>query len=189
MLYKWTTAAIFMPLFRTPSMNSNSGNTGSALSAFSCYFGQLLDYLLALSIFLLVFPVALQIFSRFTSLIPHYIWTEEMARFLFIWTIMLGSMVGVRDNSHFDVDIWPDFGPRGTATLNLSSRVGVLILAYIFIYSGVEFTRFAWNRTSELADLPLWLIHIAWPLTGLTWVLYAGQQVYGDIRILVGAQQ
>lgn len=170
-------------------MNSNAGKTRSALGAFSYYYGQLLNYLLALAVLILVFPVALQIFSRFTSLIPHYIWTEEMARFLFIWTIMIGSMVGVRDSSHFDVDIWPDLGPRGNALLNLTGRVGVLVLAYIFIYSGIEFTRFAWNRTSELADLPLWLIHVAWPLTGLTWVLYAGQQAYADLRILFGVQQ
>jgi hypothetical protein len=31
------------------------------------------------------------------------------------------------------------------------------------VIAGIEFTRFAWYRTSELADLPLWLIHLAWP--------------------------
>jgi TRAP-type C4-dicarboxylate transport system permease small subunit len=169
-------------------MPSNATSSRSALGAFSFYYGKLLDFLLALSVLVLVFPVSLQIFSRFTSLIPHYIWTEEMARFLFIWTIMIGAMVGVRDNIHFDVDLWPDMGRRGNALLNLSGRIGVLVLAYIFIYAGIEFTRFAWHRTSELAELPLWLIHIAWPLTGLTWMLYAGQQAYADLRIVLGAK-
>ena len=59
----------------------------------------------------LVIPVSLQIFSRFTELIPHYIWTEEMARFLFVWTIMLGAMIGVRESTHFEVDIWPNAQP------------------------------------------------------------------------------
>lgn len=169
-------------------MQANNQEARSALGAFSFYYGQVLDVLLSLSVLILVFPVSLQIFSRFTSIIPHYIWTEEMARFLFIWTIMIGSMVGVRDNIHFDVDLWPDMGRRMNALLNLSGRIGVLVLAYIFVYAGIEFTRFAWNRTSELADLPLWLIHIAWPLTGLTWFLYAGQQAYTDLRIIFGAK-
>ena len=169
-------------------MPSNATSSRSALGAFSFYYGKPLDFLLALSVLVLVFPVSLQIFSRFTSLIPHYIWTEEMARFLFIWTIMIGAMVGVRDNIHFDVDLWPDIGRRGNALLNLSGRIGVLVLAYIFIYAGIEFTRFAWHRTSELAELPLWLIHIAWPLTGLTWLLYAGQQAYADLRIVLGVK-
>lgn len=169
-------------------MDNTSDKPRSFIAALSLYYGQLLNVLLALSVLILVFPVALQIFSRFTSLIPHYIWTEEMARFLFIWTIMIGAMVGVRDNSHFDVDLWPDMGPRATAFLNLTGRVGILVLAYIFIYAGIEFTKFAWNRTSELAELPLWLIHIAWPITGFTWFLYAGQQAAQDLRIVLGAR-
>ncbi len=31
------------------------------------------------------------------------------------------------------------------------------------LWAGWEFTRFAWHRVSELADLPLWMIHVAWP--------------------------
>ena len=54
----------------------------------------------------LIIPVSLQIFSRFTALIPSYIWTEEMARFLFIWSIMFGAMLGVREGTHFEVDIF-----------------------------------------------------------------------------------
>src|SRR5437763_8350219 len=48
---------------------------------------RLLDWLLAASVGILVVPVTIQIIARFTHLIPHWIWTEEMARFLFIWKI------------------------------------------------------------------------------------------------------
>ena len=33
--------------------------------------------------------------------------TEEAARFCFVWIIMIGSMIAVRDRSHFDVDLLP----------------------------------------------------------------------------------
>ena len=46
---------------------------------------------------ILIVPVTMQMISRFTGLIPAWIWTEEMARFLFIWMVMLGAMIGVRD--------------------------------------------------------------------------------------------
>src|SRR5205807_3985807 len=61
---------------------------------------------------ILVIPVTLQIISRYTPLIPSYIWTEEMARFLFVWTIMIGAMVGVREAQHFEVDVWPNLSRR-----------------------------------------------------------------------------
>ena len=34
---------------------------------------------------LLICPVVLQILARYVSFIPRYIWTEEIARFCFIW--------------------------------------------------------------------------------------------------------
>ena len=114
--------------------------------------------------------MTLQIFSRYTALIPSYIWTEEMARFLFIWMIMIGAMIGVREGTHFEVDVWPRLGRARDALLRLVGGLGVLALALVFVWAGIEFTRFGWNRISELAELPLWMIHIAWPLTGLTWL-------------------
>ena len=42
---------------------------------------------------------------------------------------------------------------------------------------GIEFAEFAWNRTSELAELPLWVIYVAWPLAGVTWIVFLGEQI------------
>jgi TRAP-type C4-dicarboxylate transport system permease small subunit len=153
---------------------------------FTSFYAELLSWLLVLSVAILVIPVSLQIFSRYTALIPSYIWTEEMARFLFIWTIMIGAMIGVRESTHFEVDLLPQLPPRGEAFARLLGRLGVLAAAIVFINAGIEFTRFAWNRTSELADLPLWLIHVAWPVTGLTWLVFLGQQIVDDIKIVLG---
>ena len=152
------------------------------------WYATLLSWLLAASVAILVIPVSLQIFSRYTELIPSYIWTEEMARFLFVWMVMIGAMVGVREGSHFAVDVWPRLGPRAAAALGLLSGVFVLALALVFVWAGWEFTRFAWNRISELAELPLWTIHIAWPLTGLTWLLFQGERMWDQLRVLAGAR-
>jgi TRAP-type C4-dicarboxylate transport system permease small subunit len=155
---------------------------------FTAAYATLLHVLLALSVAILILPVSLQIFSRFTTWLPHYIWTEEMARFLFIWTIMIGAMVGVRESTHFEVDVWPRVGPRMAAFARLLGRLGVLAAALVFVDAGIEFTRFAWNRISELAELPLWLIHLPWPLTGLTWLVFLGEQIVDDIAAMAGGR-
>ena len=58
----------------------------------------------------------------------------------------------------------------------------------IFLWFGIEFTRFAWNRISELAELPLWLIHIAWPLTGATWLVFQGERMADDFGVLAAGR-
>ena len=153
----------------------------------SAAYAKLLEFLLAACVGILVIPVTLQIISRYTPLIPSYIWTEEMARFLFVWTIMIGAMVGVREAQHFEVDVWPDLSRRSEAAVRILARLGILALALVFVWAGIEFTRFAWNRTSELADLPLWVIHVAWPVAGFTWIAFAGEQIVDEARILFGA--
>ena len=40
----------------------------------------------------------------------------------------------------------------------------MLVFSGVIFYWGIEFTQFGWNQTSELADIPMWLIFIAWPI-------------------------
>jgi TRAP-type transport system small permease protein len=150
------------------------------------WYSWLLSWLLVASVAVLIIPVSLQIFSRYTELIPSYIWTEELARFCFIWSIMLGAMVGIREGTHFVVDLWPAMNGRAQAALRLVASVFVLLFAFVFLWWGMDFTRFAFNRISELAELPLWMIHIPWPVAGLTWILFLGEQMWDDFRILAG---
>jgi len=151
-------------------------------------YNWLLSWLLVVSVAILIVPVSLQIFSRYTALIPSYIWTEEMARFLFIWMIMIGAMIGVREGTHFEVDLWPRLKPRAEAAVRLMASIGVLVMALVFVWAGIEFTRFGWNRTSELAELPLWMIHIAWPLTGFTWLVFLGERMWDNLMVVARAQ-
>jgi TRAP-type C4-dicarboxylate transport system permease small subunit len=145
---------------------------------------RLLDFLLVVSVAVLIVPVTIQMISRFTALIPAWIWTEEMARFLFIWMVMLGAMIGVRDGTHFDVDVWPELKPRANAMLRVVSILCVLAFALVFVWYGVKFVQFGWDQSSELADMPMTYIFIAWPLTGLTWLLFGCERLLADIRFL-----
>ena len=94
-------AGLFLPPTRqclrgSACASSSTATTGCSTSCSASTVG------------ILIVPVTLQMISRFTALIPAWIWTEEMARFLFIWMVMLGAMIGVRDGTHFDVDVWPE---------------------------------------------------------------------------------
>lgn len=153
---------------------------------FTAAYSRLLSWLLVASVAIIIVPVSLQIFSRYTNLIPSYIWTEEMARFFFVWMVMIGAMIGVRDGTHFEVDVWPKLSPRANALVRIVASLGVLGFALVFVWGGYLFTAFAWKRFSELAELPLWMIHIAWPLTGLTWLLFQGEHMADALRVLFG---
>ena len=147
-------------------------------------YHRLLTWLLVATVAVLIVPVTMQIIARFTSLIPAYIWTEELARFLFIWMVMLGAMIGVREGTHFEVDVWPELPPRANALLRIVSQLFVLLFALVFVWWGLQFTRFGWDQLSEIAELPMWTIFIAWPVTGVTWLVFLGESFLGHLRVL-----
>jgi TRAP-type C4-dicarboxylate transport system permease small subunit len=147
---------------------------------------RLLNVLLVVTVAVLVVPVAIQILSRHTPWVPTWIWTEEMARFLFVWMIMIGAMVGIRDGVHFDVDLWPELPPRANALLRVVADVFVLVMALVFIWYGIRFVQFGWDQTSELAELPMVWIFAAWPLAGFTWVVFLGERFLANLRLIAG---
>ena len=150
------------------------------MSSFLRLAHQLLIILLALTVLLLMIPVSMQIGSRFFEWIPRYMWTEEMSRFFFIWMVLLGATVGVREGLHFDVDIWNDPSPAVARFLRWASRLLILAFAGVVLYWGIEFTQFGWNQTSALADLPMWMIFIAWPIAGFFWIAFLLEKMLID---------
>src|SRR5262249_42639865 len=49
-----------------------------------------------------------------------------------------------------------------------------------------KFVEFGWYQESELAELPMPFIFIAWPLAGATWVIFLGEIFLDNIRVLAG---
>ena len=152
-------------------------------------YHQFLVRLMIAAVALLIIPVTLQIVSRYTALIPSYIWTEELSRFLFIWMVMIGAMIGVREGAHFDVDVWPELSPKGDALLKIVSNAFVLLFSLVFFWWGLTFLRFGWDQDSELAELPMGYIFAAWPLAGLTWIVFLGESFIVNWRTLTGRTQ
>lgn len=155
----------------------------------SAIYARILEILLVATVAIIILPVTMQIVARFADWLPRYIWTEELARLLLVWMIMIGGMIGVREGTHFNVDLFHNLRGRSKAAMDILANIFVLILAYVFVVYGWEFTDNAWFRISELAELPLWTIHIAWPIAGVTWVLFAGERVWDDLQIVLHGEK
>ncbi len=140
---------------------------------------------LALLMGLIVLPVALQILSRYTGLIPRYIWTEEVARFCFVWIIMIGAMIAVREGSHFEVDLLPRAkSKRRQAIRNLVVHFGMGLMALFFIAYGFQFARFGFIQNSEMSGINMATIYVSFPLAGLTWLLFLADKIHQEIGLM-----
>jgi TRAP-type C4-dicarboxylate transport system permease small subunit len=137
----------------------------------------------------LLVPVTMQILARFVDFIPRYIWTEEIARFCFVWMIMIGAMCAVRDGTHFDLEILPESpNPKVEAAKRIFVHLMIFTAAIIFIWYGWRLIQFGWFQVSEIAQLPMNWIFVAWPLMGVISVLFLAEKIAKEIAIMRGAR-
>lgn len=127
----------------------------------------------------LAVPVAMQVISRYTGLIPTFLWTEELATFLFVWIVMIGSIVAVWDGTHFDVRITRD--ARTPLTRLLQSGVvhlAIMIFGAIFLFYGIEYTEFGGRQRSVMMRANLAITHVSVPVAGAFWLVLSGYRLW-----------
>jgi TRAP-type C4-dicarboxylate transport system permease small subunit len=154
------------------------------MKTFLEHYFKFLKIVLTVLMGVLIIPVTMQIFSRYVGFIPRYIWTEELARFCFIWIILVGAMIAMRDGDHFTVDLLPTPKTnKGKALSLMFVDLMTFTMAAIFVVWGWPLVQFGLLQTSELAELPMVLIYMAWPLTGITWILFLSERVVDHIKL------
>lgn len=69
-----------------------------------------LDKTLLLIFTVMVVAIVWQVFARYVLLRPT-VWSEELARYLMVWTTMLGSALVVRRGGHVAVTVFVELLP------------------------------------------------------------------------------
>ncbi len=137
-------------------------------------FCQLLRILVGLLIAALIVPVFMQVLARYTGIIPTYLWTEELAKFIFIWVVMLGSMVAVWEGTHFDVRVLRDAqSPLGKLLQQGFVLVLICIFALLFARFGIDYAKFGSIQSSVMMQINMLWIYITVPLAGFVWAIFA----------------
>jgi TRAP-type C4-dicarboxylate transport system permease small subunit len=131
-------------------------------------------------------PVTLQVVSRYTDLIPTLIWTEEAARFLLVWMIMLGATIAVKMRGHFDIDLLPEpKTARGKAFARIFVDGVVAAFGLIFFWVSAGYAWDASREVSEITEMSMAYMYVAFPISAAGWMLFLGEQIYDDLNELV----
>ena len=142
------------------------------------YYFRFLRIALTAMLVILLIPVFLQIAAGLLPFFPAFVWTEEIARFAFVWVIMLGATIAVREKTHFNIDILPAMKPKWEQAIQIFLFVMMLLMGAVFLIGGWQYARFGLTQQSEIAGLPMLAIYIAWPFAGLSWILFIIEQMY-----------
>ena len=132
----------------------------------------------------LAIPVGMQVLSRYTGIIPTFLWTEELATFIFVWVVMIGSMVALWEGTHFDVVITPDAkSPLGILIQKGVVYILVGVFALLFAWYGIEYAKVGSIQSSVMLRANLLWIYITVPIAGFVWTVFTGYRIYEAVVV------
>lgn len=98
-------------------------------------YNRLEEYILVLSLIITVSIIFYQIIMRYVFHSAPF-WTEEVARYLFIWQIWLGTSIGVRERKHIRIEL------VGSLLLKSGRVIQRHLLEILIILIWISFTIF-----------------------------------------------
>ena len=122
---------------------------------------------------ILIFACFAQVFFRFV-LNNSLSWTEELARYCFIWMHMIGASLLIEANGHATVTVILDL-MHGAVR-----KVFDILIELIILFNGVVMLHSGWvlsyssrNNLSTAMSVPMWMINSSVAVGGLLLVFQA----------------
>ena len=140
--------------------------------------GKFMEWVVFLSMIVMVVVVFLQVLSRyvFASPIP---WTEEMARFIFVRVTLIGTFLALKSKGHISIETFINrfLTPQ---VRSFVSTVTDFLLIYYFIYLTVMGVVMVQKTSEDLTPvmlIPFSFIYVAIPISAVMMVIYLLRQI------------
>ena len=133
---------------------------------------------------LLVLIVVWQVFSRQILQNPAS-WTEELARFTFVWLGFFAATLVFAERGHIAVDfLVRNSPPRIQKASGILSEVSIIAFAIlVLVWGGGRAARGTWGQGLGALPAQLGMVYLVMPIAGVLITFYA---VYHLLGILTG---
>lgn len=122
--------------------------------------------------YVLIVSVFLQVIARYILKIS-IMWTIDLALLSFSWLVFLSASYGVKENSHFVLDIIENLLPKKILqVVNIVVSLLIFIVIIFIIVEGYKYTQrsfFSWS--SALGIRNAWIISSI-PVSGILMLIY-----------------
>lgn len=160
------------------------GKERLALRRINHILNHLEEYIGVLSLIITSFIVFMQVVLRYVFNYSLH-WSEEVARYLIIWFIFVGSSIAVREKAHAAVDALVIYLPRQLKKVfSLLANLVAIIFCVILIVSGYETVENVINfgNVTPSLGMPMYIPYLAIPVGGLLMMIRFLQLMIEDIK-------
>lgn len=136
----------------------------------------------------MVILIFAQVFMRYVMQ-NSLSWSEELARYCFIWIVYVGISYGVKKQRHIKVDVLLLlFKDKGKLIFNIVSNLLFLTFAIFVVIYGWDISAklLAWGQKSPANQIPVGLIYLAAPVGMALTSIRLIQNLIVQIKTLLG---
>lgn len=132
-----------------------------------------LEILAMASFAALILMTQFQVLSRYLFSVP-IAFSEELGRFLFIWTSFLGAAIVMRKNEHIKLDLFHGrVSDRAYARLQVFVFAAVAAFSLAFFYAGIRTLDVAFKQTASVSRLSMGIVYLILPGSALFMAIYS----------------
>ena len=103
------------------------------------------------------------------------VWSEELARYVFIWVAFLGWVIANQRKSHIHISLVIDrSGPVLKKVLGVFSDLLVVVFALIFVFKGWRLVQNNFGIETVTLFFDFWVVYVIIPISALATLVVVG---------------
>lgn len=113
------------------------------------------------------------------------VWSDELARYLFIWCSFLGWVIAARRRSHLSVSILQSqLPPTGRALMALVGAIAAIGFNGLLVYYGVRIAERNWDVETASLALSMGVVYAVVPAAALAVLFHAVADARAAVQLL-----
>lgn len=110
-------------------------------------------------------------------------WSEEATRYLFIWSMFLGSAVVMANSGHFNIDfVVKLFPPKIEKVFNYFAYLCIAVFSYILVKYGFVLVNQTKTQMTPALKLNMSWVYLIIPASGILMLLHLVEIIYDNIK-------
>lgn len=116
--------------------------------------------------------------------------TEELARFLYLWMIFLGFSIITRMGSNLCIDIVSQkiYGRKKAYFSIVIDCISIVMFVFIFFHS-IDYVEFSWANPAPALQIPMGIVYLVVPISMLLCTIRSVERIVQHIKRLLAGDQ
>lgn len=171
-----------VPASREPPLGGEAAWSGHPFKAARLVWRWGTETVVALLMTVMVATIILQVFCRFVLGNPLS-WSEELARYAFVWITFLGAAVGYRHGGHIVVETIVVLLPRRLqAALAWAVDALMVVALLLLLVQGMNIVEVNSNVEATMLEIPMSWVYASVPVSAALMLAYQVERTVRRIR-------